>query len=180
MPPPIDPGIHDKNSKPLKLFSHAKFDTFLSKIEQPAITTLFFVSDILLKFLPNLIKIRFWTLSDINKFEPAPIINKLLFSFFKYNKNSLSSLKVSGIKKSDMSFSVQNKTKGLEYSGSSLNHLFSQRKNLLNPSYYKFLMEINKFNQNAPKLLEGTRNEYLTIGEYIENSIKGCRQVWWL
>jgi len=73
------------------------------------------------------------------------------------------------IKKSDMSFSVQNKTKGLEYSGSSLNHLFSQRKNLLNPSYYKFLMEINRFNQNAPKLLEGTRNEYLTIGEYIEN-----------
>ena len=30
-------------------------------------------------------------------------------------------------------------------------------------------MEINKFNQNAPKLLEGNRNEYLTIGEYIEN-----------
>ena len=33
------------------------FDTFLSKIEKPAITTLFFVSDILLKFLPNLITI---------------------------------------------------------------------------------------------------------------------------
>ena len=72
------------------------------------------------------------------------------------------------IKKSDMSFSVQNKTKGLEYSGSSLTHLFSQRKNLLNPSYYKFIMENNKFNQNAPKLLEGSGNEYLTIGEYIE------------
>ena len=47
IPPPIDPGIHDKNSNPLKLCSHAKFDTFLSKIEQPAITTLFFDSDIL-------------------------------------------------------------------------------------------------------------------------------------
>ena len=86
MPPPTDPGIHDKNSKPLKWFLQAKSETFLSKIEHPAITTLSLVKDILLKFLPNLIKIRFCILSDINRFEPAPIIKKLSFFFFYINQ----------------------------------------------------------------------------------------------
>ena len=57
MPPPTDPGIHDKNSKPLKLLLHAKSDTNLSKREQPAITILSLLTEILLKFLPNLIKV---------------------------------------------------------------------------------------------------------------------------
>jgi predicted NAD/FAD-binding protein len=34
------------------------------------------------------------------------------------------------IKKTDMSFSVQHEPRGLEYSGSSVNHLFPQRKNI--------------------------------------------------
>ena len=50
IPPPIDPGMHDKNSRPLKLFSQAKLDTLLSNIEHPAIKTLSFNRDILLKF----------------------------------------------------------------------------------------------------------------------------------
>ena len=37
MPPPIVPGIHDKNSNPLKLFCIAKSDKDLSKTELPAI-----------------------------------------------------------------------------------------------------------------------------------------------
>ena len=99
IPPPIVPGIHDKNSRPPSSFSHAKLETFLSKIEQPAIITLSLVNDILLKFLPNLIKIRFWIFSEINKFDPAPMIKKLLSFFLIYKRKSLNSDSVSGTKK---------------------------------------------------------------------------------
>ena len=70
------------------------------------------------------------------------------------------------IKKSDMSFSVQNKSNGLEYSGSSLNHLFSQRKNFFKIEYYKFLYEINRFNKTATSFLK--EDIGLSIGEFIE------------
>ena len=40
IPPPTEPGIQDKNSKPDKPFSQAKSETFLSKDEQPAILSL--------------------------------------------------------------------------------------------------------------------------------------------
>jgi predicted NAD/FAD-binding protein len=39
------------------------------------------------------------------------------------------------VKKTDMSFSVQHVPSGLEYSGSSVNHLFAQRKNIFNIRY---------------------------------------------
>ena len=88
-----------RNSRPPNSFSHAKLETFLSKIEQPAIITLSSVNDILLKFLPNLIKIRFWIFSEINKFDPAPMIKKLLLFLLIYKRKSLNSDSVSGTKK---------------------------------------------------------------------------------
>lgn len=39
------------------------------------------------------------------------------------------------VKATDMSFSVQYLPDRLEYSGSSLNHLFAQRRNLFNPAF---------------------------------------------
>ncbi len=48
---------------------------------------------------------------------------------------------------SDMSFSVHCNRTGLEYQGSSLNGLFAQRSNLLNPSFYKLLLDIVRFNR---------------------------------
>ena len=71
----------------------------MSKIEQPAIIILSLVKEILLKFLPNFIKIRFCIFSEINKFDPAPIIKKLLSSFLICKRKSLSSASVSGTKK---------------------------------------------------------------------------------
>jgi len=53
-----------------------------------------------------------------------------------------------------MSFSVQNRKAGIEYSGTSLNHLFAQRKNLLRPSFVRLLWQINRFNADAIKMLE--------------------------
>ena len=49
------------------------------------------------------------------------------------------------VKKTDMSFSVQHVPTGLEYGGSSLNHLFAQRRNLFNPSFIRMLGQINRF-----------------------------------
>ncbi|WP_097461259.1 NAD(P)/FAD-dependent oxidoreductase [Mangrovitalea sediminis] len=48
---------------------------------------------------------------------------------------------------SDMSFSVQSERRGLEYNGTSLNTLFAQRRNLLNPRFINMIREILRFNR---------------------------------
>ena len=55
---------------------------------------------------------------------------------------------------SNMSFSVFNQKTNLQFHGSSLGGLFSQRKRLFSPSYFRFLLEINRFNKLAPLHLE--------------------------
>ena len=68
--------------------------------------------------------------------------------------------------KSEMSFSVWNKISGLQYSGTSYNQLFAQRKNILNVKYWKFLSDINKFFKHAHKdykIAEGSKE---TIQSY--------------
>ncbi|GLU52282.1 NAD(P)/FAD-dependent oxidoreductase [Dyadobacter frigoris] len=72
------------------------------------------------------------------------------------------------IKKTDMSFSVQHKPTGLEYSGSSLNHLFAQRKNIFNISYLKMLSEISRFNKESIKILDDPHYANYSIGQYIK------------
>ena len=47
---------------------------------------------------------------------------------------------------SDMSFSVQSPANGLEYNGTSLNALFAQRRNLVNPKFLNMIREIVRFN----------------------------------
>jgi predicted NAD/FAD-binding protein len=49
-------------------------------------------------------------------------------------------------RKTSMSFAVRHDPSGLEWCGSSLDHLFAQRRNLLRPSFWKLLWQINKFN----------------------------------
>ena len=52
--------------------------------------------------------------------------------------------------RSDMSFSVQvpgaNGQRGLEWSGSSLNTVFAQRRNILNPRFLRMLRDVMRFN----------------------------------
>jgi len=67
-----------------------------------------------------------------------------------------------------MSFSVQVKPTGLEYSGSSLNHLFAQRLNLLRPSFWRLLMRINRFNSRAVDLLRDPQSENQTLREFVD------------
>ena len=72
------------------------------------------------------------------------------------------------VKKTDMSFSVQHLPSGLEYSGSSLNHLFSQRKNIFSPKYIKMLMQIGRFNKQSIKILDDPKYANYSIGQYIK------------
>lgn len=53
------------------------------------------------------------------------------------------------VKKTAMSFSVRHADTGLEFAGSSLNHLFAQRRNLFRPRFYRMLAAINRFNEEA-------------------------------
>jgi len=61
----------------------------------------------------------------------------------------------------DMSFSMSCKTSGLEYSGSSLNTLFAQRRNLFSPSFYGMLREIMRFNSLSNELLQAPAEQNL-------------------
>lgn len=68
---------------------------------------------------------------------------------------------------SSMSFSVQHRPNGLEFCGSSLNHLFGQRRNLFNPGFWKMLLAIRRFNQEAVRSLDSAV-EGQSLGEYLE------------
>jgi uncharacterized protein len=68
---------------------------------------------------------------------------------------------------SSMSFSVQHLPAELEFCGSSLNHLFGQRRNLLNARFWKMLLTINRFNQEAVASLESPDLENQSLGDFI-------------
>ncbi len=82
------------------------------------------------------------------------------------------------VKKTDMSFSVQHVPSKLEYSGSGINHLFAQRRNLFNPSYLKMLWQIKRFNEESVKILDDPRFENYSIGRYIKELGFGEDMLW--
>jgi uncharacterized protein len=82
------------------------------------------------------------------------------------------------VKKTDMSFSVQHIPSGLEYSGSSLNHLFAQRRNLLNPAFLRMLWQISRFNTKSVEILDDPRYADMSIGDYVRESGFGKEMLW--
>jgi uncharacterized protein len=82
------------------------------------------------------------------------------------------------VKKTDMSFSVQHIPSGLEYSGSSLNHLFAQRANLFRPSFYRMLWQIRRFNAESLRLPDVPGAEDLSLGDYIRQAGFGEDMLW--
>ena len=75
------------------------------------------------------------------------------------------------VQTSSMSFSVKCERTGLEYNGTTLNSLFAQRRNLLRPSFYRMILDILRFNREAPILLTSSSTqirlkEYLLQGRY--------------
>ena len=71
------------------------------------------------------------------------------------------------IKPTAMSFSVRHADTGLEFAGSSLNHLFAQRRNLFRPRFYRMLAAINRFNSEAVAALADPATQSETLGDYV-------------
>ncbi|HEU0025393.1 MAG TPA: FAD-dependent oxidoreductase [Thermoleophilaceae bacterium] len=72
-----------------------------------------------------------------------------------------------------MSFSVSDGRGGLEYNGASANGLFANRANLLSPSFHRMVLDLLRFNRDAPALvgLNGSGpslREFLDEGGYSE------------
>lgn len=71
------------------------------------------------------------------------------------------------IRKSDMSFSYTCLRTGLQYASRNLDTLFAQRRNLLRPSFWRFLIEILRFNERTRKRLAAGTLRDLSLGEYL-------------
>jgi predicted NAD/FAD-binding protein len=82
------------------------------------------------------------------------------------------------VKKTDMSFSVQHKPSGLEYSGSGINHLFAQRRNIFSRSFIQMLSQIGRFNKESIKILDDPRYANYSIGEYVKEFGFGEDMLW--
>jgi len=70
---------------------------------------------------------------------------------------------------SDMSFSVQVPELALEWSGSNLNSVFAQRRNLLRPAFWGMLQDLLRFNRLCTALAEGGSEAALSqsIGDFL-------------
>lgn len=72
-------------------------------------------------------------------------------------------------KKTSMSFSVKDVDTGLEWNGTSLNHLFAQRKNIFSARFIKMLLAVNRFNNDASKALDDPSLREVTLADYVRS-----------
>jgi len=70
-------------------------------------------------------------------------------------------------KPTKMSFSASNANTGLVYNATNLSTLFCQRRNILNPRFYRMIIDICRFYQSADSILNSDDSQ-LTAGEYFE------------
>lgn len=70
---------------------------------------------------------------------------------------------------SDMSFSVKSPGAGLEWSGSNLNSVFAQRRNLVSPRFWRMLADIVRFNKLCTSIAERQAEDALQqpIGDFL-------------
>ena len=71
---------------------------------------------------------------------------------------------------SDMSFSVRLPDTGLEWSGSSLDTVFAQRRNLLRPGFWRMLRDVLRFNREATAIANAGDETRLVqpIGDFLD------------
>jgi predicted NAD/FAD-binding protein len=69
---------------------------------------------------------------------------------------------------SNMSFSVKCPRTGLEFRPSSLNTLFIQRRNILNPLFYRMIVDIVRFRRDMRRLLSSADVITLTLSEFLD------------
>jgi predicted NAD/FAD-binding protein len=94
----------------------------------------------------------------------------IVFNDWTY-PNFIALLERLGVRSRDteMSFSVTDEYSGLEYAGSSANTMFAQRGNLVKLRFWRMIMQIMRFNREAPQLLEDDTGD-LTLGAYLEQN----------
>jgi len=68
----------------------------------------------------------------------------------------------------DMSFSVQVRDEDIEWSGDSLNSVFAQRKNIVNPKFLRMLSDVLRFSKDADRLLADPTTAELTLGQLLK------------
>ncbi len=68
----------------------------------------------------------------------------------------------------DMSFSVQVGSEHVEWSGTNLDTVFAQRKNIVNPKFLSMLTGILRFSRDADRLLADPTIDQITLGQLIE------------
>jgi len=96
--------------------------------------------------------------------------------FIVYNSRTyphfISLLKDLGIEgqPTEMSFSVRNPLSGLEYNGHSLNSLFAQRSNLFRPSFWRFILEILRFNKLCKARVFDPQHGEETLGDLLDQN----------
>lgn len=74
-------------------------------------------------------------------------------------------------KATEMGFSVRDQQTGLEYSGTNLNSLFAQRRNLLSWKFMTMVRDILRFNKESIADLDANRvSDSRTLGEYLEQN----------
>jgi predicted NAD/FAD-binding protein len=72
------------------------------------------------------------------------------------------------VKKTVMGFSVSSKVNGLEYSGAGISTLFAQKRNIFNLNHWRMIIDIVRFNRNAPRHLKNNQlDEKITLGDYL-------------
>lgn len=72
---------------------------------------------------------------------------------------------------SDMSFSASLNNGELEWCGSSLSTVFAQRRNLASPRFWKMLIDIVRFNRDAPlhaRRIRGGPEAQQSLGDYLD------------
>lgn len=70
----------------------------------------------------------------------------------------------------EMSFSVRNPLSKLEYNGHSLNSLFAQRRNLFRPRFWRFILEILRFNKLCKARLLNPHNDEDTLADLLDQN----------
>lgn len=68
-----------------------------------------------------------------------------------------------------MSFSVRNIDSGLEYNGHTIKSLFCQKRNIINLSFWKMIVDLLRFYRDAPNLLDQTNNT-ISTGDYLKQN----------
>ncbi len=110
------------------------------------------------------------TVPEVGTGRPLPIdTGFMVFNYETYPQLTrlFSALEVP-VKKTEMSFSVRHEESGLEFAGSSLNHLFCQRRNLLRPRFLRMLLAVDRFNREAVAALDDPAFAEMSLGDYVK------------